>query len=187
MKKGILVFIIGILLLGSGIFLYVNKKEPVKYFEEVNLSREKAVSVMKSLILDCISVYEDTSTFFNTEDVENSSYIKVLNYENIKNIFTENGITQLESMKFGDNNFYKKEEDGVYLLKDIPSDNKIINSSISFDKVSIKSKEISSDVTFSNSFLDDNDNVLYKIITKKLIISKVNDNWYIDNFDYSNK
>ena len=188
MKKGTLIIFLGILFFCSGIYLYSNKKEPVQNIQNVNLNREQAVSVMKSLILDTISIYENPSNYFNVEIIEGDNLVKVLDYDDkVDRVFTKDGKKELENMMFDNKKFVTKNDDGVFVLNSIPLDNKIINSTISFNKVVIKSNEISSEVTFSNDTLNNDGNVLYKIITKDIVISKIDDSWYINSFVYSNK
>ena len=188
MKKGTLILILGIILTLSGFYLYVSKSEPTQTVEDKTLSRESAISIMKVLLLDTISVYENPSSYFDIEVNEENNLLKVLNYdEKIKQLFTENAILEFENMKFDGKNYVTKNEEGVFLLNSIPSDNSILNSEMNFENVNITSNNVTSKVTFSSASMDNEENVLYKIITKNITILKNGDNWYIESFNYSNK
>ena len=187
MKKSILFFLIGVFLIASSLYLYFGK-DKIKYANvESNLSREEAVSVMTSLINDVINIYESPSNFFSTDNIDDSNLIKINNYDvKIKEVFTENGITQFENMHFNSKKYVTKNDDGIFFLNSIPKSNTLFSSNKLFENVSITSNTVSSKVTFSSDELDSDGNVLYRVIVKDITISKVNDSWYIDSFNYSN-
>ena len=180
MKKSHIIIIIGILFLASGIYLYTSKKNPMTYIEST-LSREKAISLMESLLEDAILVYEKPEEYFKVTEEE--GLLKLHDYdEKIGKIFTESGKTYLENVMIGDKKLITKNESGTYILKPVKSENSIYGSTISFKNVNITNSKVDSEVTFSSDELDSDGNVLYKIVTKNVSLAKENDNFLIDVF-----
>lgn len=186
MKKSHFYLLLGILFLVAGIYLYTTKKEPVRYYEEESLTREQAVSTMKTLIEDVILIYEKPEEFFETEKQENGT-IKIVNYDNaIKKVFTENGIKEFENTKFNGVNYITKEEE-VHINTTVPIDDKLYGSNMTFDKYSPTGTKVTFEVTFTSDMLDSNNEVTYKMMTKNITMLKVDSNWYIESFIYNNK
>ena len=111
----------------------------------------------------------------------------VNNYDAVlKEIYTEKGISELETIKFGQDSFVKKEEDKVYLLKSIPQNNSYLNSTVSVEIKSNTLKEIEAVVSFSSDSTDANDILTYYVYEKNIKLIKNDDKWYVDTFVYTN-
>lgn len=190
MKKGKLLIIVGGILLVAGVILFTLKKEkPVTYsYIEEKLSVDDAISLIKEKVNSIVDIYENKEKVFNTTlENEEDIYLLVSNYDMIlKDIYTENGINELETIKFGSNSFVKKENDKVYLLKTIPENNSYLNSTVSVEIKSNNLTDIEGIVSFSSNSIDSADVLTYYVYAKKIKLIKVDDKWYVDTFIYTN-
>lgn len=192
MKKTYLLIVVGVLFVSIGLYLYFGKdNNQLESPSEDLLSKEEATSILSQSVKDIIKVYESPSTFFDVslEEIDGKKMYKVNNYsEVIKTIFTEKGITQFESINFENSKFVTINEDNsIYFLGEIPSDNKYSNSKIVLNKVNVKLEELSCEVTFSDAVMDEEGIMNYYVIVKEFKLVKVDDRWLIDDFVYSNE
>lgn len=190
MKKGKLLIIVGGILLVLGVVLFTLKKEkPITYeVVEEKLSKEDAISLIKEKVNTIVDIYENKEKVFNTTSNSlEDTYLLVNNYDTVlKGIYTEKGISELETIKFGQDSFVKKEEDKVYLLKSIPQNNSYLNSTVSVEIKSNTLKEIEAVVSFSSDSTDANDILTYYVYEKNIKLIKNDDKWYVDTFVYTN-
>lgn len=191
MKKGYLFWGFGVLLFFVGSFIIFNRNDiVVEPPKEVMLTKDEASNLLVQLTRDVIKVYENPNALFDCtlEEIDGKKLYKVNNYlDVISSLFTKKGINELEKMKFNDGIFVQKNDNEVYFMSELPSDNRFIDSSISLDFIDIKMHEISCNVTFNNSLVDENGILRYYVISKQLKIVKVDGNWLVDSFLYSNK
>ena len=151
------------------------------------LLRPLSFHVAKELINDVIKVYENPAVIFKTLQVtkDDVNLYQVDDYESVvKNIFTSNGISQLEGMTFENKKYVSKIDNVTYFLTSIPQSNSYIKSKISIDSIEFDNNKIIVQVTFSNSEVLA-DEINYYVITKTMEIVKENDKWLINDFDYS--
>ena len=114
-------------------------------------------------------------------------YVTITNYDTIvKELFTENGIKELESAKFNNKQFVVKEEGTIKLLNKIPDENKFSNSNVSLSMIKIKQSEITAQVTFTTYGLKD-DILTYYVMIKEIKLVKKDSNWLVDSFNYVNE
>lgn len=190
MKRDKLLIIIGGIFLVVGVVLFSLKKEKnVTYvYEETKMNKEDAISLIIEKVSSVIDLYEKKESVFNTVDEsEENKYLLVNNYEDvIKNVYTEKGINEFESIKFGNDLFVKKEEDKIYLLKKIPESNSFLNSTISVEIKSIALKSIDAVVSLSSNSLDDTGTLTYYVYEKNIKLIKLGDKWLINTFIYNN-
>lgn len=194
MKKGLmnkkilsLIFIsLGIILLATGTMMAQRKPKIVVKNQESLLSRDEAVSLMKEKLTELIKVYERPNEFFLIEEIEGTLVLKNYN-EKITSLLTENGIKQLEEMTFEGKKYITKKNEEISLLKEIPDDNRFSNSNMTINNVVIEKNQITSAVSFSSYKMQDNNEISYYVITKNLTIVKSDDDWKIENFNYSIK
>ena len=190
MKK-YLPIILGFLFLVAGLYLYSGHSSvPLLVADNLMLTKDEAVSVLGDTIIDVIKVYESPTSIFEieTETREDGTIISnVKNYQDvISGIFSEKGISELESTKFSGKNYVIKENDFVYFLNEIPLENRYINSKIKIDMVNIKEKEITAQVILSSSSLDKEGIINYYVINKDIKLVSVEDKWLVEEFKYSN-
>lgn len=184
--------ILGIIFLSVGLFLYVNKPEEKMIINEPEkiLTKEEASSLIGEKIKSLINVYERPNEIFNIEENANedgSVSKKVTNYQEVvTNLFSENGIKQLENTKFNGKNYVIKNNDIISLLDKIPVENSYVNSKINLEMVDVKENVITSQVIFSSNSLDSNDVINYYVINKNIKLIKIEDKWYVDDFNYNN-
>lgn len=190
-KKALICILAGILLIATGYILYSSKTGNINVTNSNSeLTRDEAVSIMNNIIKDVIKVYENPSEIFDTvlEEVDGKSLYKINNYSDVVDkLFTEKGRKQLENTVFSTGEFFTKNEETIYFMKDIPIDNQYSTSKITIDNVSIKEDKLSCEVTLSNYVVDSEDVISYYVIVKSLTIIKVEDNWLIDEFKYNNE
>jgi len=190
MKKGRLLIIVGGVLLVIGVLLFTMKKEEktTYYYVEEKLNKEDAISLIKEKVSSIVDFYENKEKVLNTSiENEDDIYLLANNYDEfVKSLYTENGIIELENIKFNSNNFVKKDENKIYLLRNIPQNNSYLDSSVSVDIKSITLNEIEAIVDFSSDALDSNDVLTYYIYEKKIKLIKNNDTWLVDTFIYTN-
>lgn len=190
MKKGKLLIIVGGVLLVIGTLLFVTKKEKkiIYNYVEEKLSKEDAIILIKGKVNILVDLYENVEKTFNTTlENESDNYLLVNNYDEvIKSIYTESGIKELESIKFLDNIFVKKEDEKIYLLKTIPKDNSFLNSLVSVDIKSNTLKRIEAVVSFSSDALDSDGILNYYVYEKNIVLVKDDNKWLVDSFIYNN-
>ena len=201
-SKNTLFIIVGLMFLISGCILTTmlakNDEQPIYVDTNRTLSNEEANSLISEMVSKVVDLYEKKEGFTIVEDSSKEdndskeehkieeSYIEVSNYDEVvKKLYTEEGIKELESTKFDNKSFVKK-EDKVYILKDIPEDNILINSRISVSKIDVKKDSITGEVQFTKYGLVD-DTVTYYIITKNIMLIKEDNKWLINSFIYANE
>ena len=197
MKKNKMIIIVGLVLLvlGSALYMLARRNDTEKGNNDANrvLSSEEAESLIEETIRKIINVYEDPGTVFQVKEEEDKpDYIKILTYDvDMKSMFTEKGIKELENTKFNNKNFFLREENNVYFINDIPDDNKFSKSTITIGKKDIKEKSITCEIIFTTYGLQDDDSLSYFLIVKELKLVKVEKDdseavWLVDNFEYNN-
>lgn len=187
MKKSLIYIILGVVLLSLGSFLYIKGRSNNVVVKEHEMTKDEANNVAKELINDVIKVYENPAVIFKTLQVikDDVNLYQVDDYESVvKNIFTSNGISQLEGMTFENKKYVSKIDNVTYFLTSIPQSNSYIKSKISIDSIEFDNNKIIVQVTFSNSEVLA-DEINYYVITKTMEIVKENDKWLINDFDYS--
>lgn len=187
MKKSLIYIILGVVLLSLGSFLYIKGRSNDDVVKEHEMTKDEANNVAKELINDVIKVYENPAVIFKTLQVtkDDVNLYQVDDYESVvKNIFTSNGISQLEGMTFENKKYVSKIDNVTYFLTSIPQSNSYIKSKISIDSIEFDNNKIIVQVTFSNSEVLA-DEINYYVITKTMEIVKENDKWLINDFDYS--
>ena len=187
MKKSLIYIILGVVLLSLGSFLYIKGRSNNVVVKEHEMTKDEANNVAKELINDVIKVYENPAVIFKTLQVtkDDVNLYQVDDYESVvKNIFTSNGISQLEGMTFENKKYVSKIDNVTYFLTSIPHSNSYIKSKISIDSIEFDNNKIIVQVTFSNSEVLA-DEINYYVITKTMEIVKENDKWLINDFDYS--
>lgn len=187
MKKSLIYIILGVVLLSLGSFLYIKGRSNDDVVKEHEMTKDEANNVAKELINDVIKVYENPAALFKTSQVikDDVNLYQVDDYESVvKNIFTSNGISQLEGMTFENKKYVSKIDNVTYFLTSIPQSNSYIKSKISIDSIEFDNNKIIVQVTFSNSEVLA-DEINYYVITKTIEIVKENDKWLINDFDYS--
>ena len=174
-------------MLSLGSFLYIKGRSNNVVVKEHEMTKDEANNVAKELINDVIKVYENPAVIFKTLQVtkDDVNLYQVDDYESVvKNIFTSNGISQLEGMTFENKKYVSKIDNVTYFLTSIPQSNSYIKSKISIDSIEFDNNKIIVQVTFSNSEVLA-DEINYYVITKTMEIVKENDKWLINDFDYS--
>ncbi len=153
------------------------------------LTKEEAIALINDKTKTVIDLFENQSEVFDiVESDQEDLYQEVNNYDKIiKNLYSEEGIKQLEKSKFGENLFVKKNEDNkVFLLKDIPEDNRYKGTEISTEIMDIKKDSIVSEVTITTYKMKD-DVVTYYVIVKDVELIKKDNEWLIKDFSYPNE
>ena len=197
MKKYTLLIVAGSIFLVLGVILSMLKKNEVFYiYEETKLSQEEATALIIEKVKNVMDVYEKQKDIFNVVEVtnqeenieeSNNEYIKINNYEEvIKDIFTEEGIEEIEKIEFEGKKYIEKREDGVYVLSSIPLRNRFSDSSISVSISMNVLGEVKAVVSFTSDEIDDKDVLIYHIYEKNIDLVKKDDKWLIKSFNYSN-
>ena len=168
MKK-YLPIILGFLFLVAGLYLYSGHSSiPLPVADNLMLTKDEAVSVLGDTIIDVIKVYESPTSIFEieTETREDGTIISnVKNYQDvISGIFSEKGISELESTKFSGKNYVIKENDG--LAFDHP---KVVVSGISRLKNKIEYTDIVFNMMGEYFTLGELQKVYEVILGKKLL------------------
>ncbi len=158
------------------------KKEEPKIEEKTEENEEKNKEEPKEETEDPEKKTEPTE-----EPNEYEDYYVVLNYDEVvKAMFTENGIKELEETTFDGKNFIIKDEGKVYLLKEIPEDNRYKGNTITIGTTQVLKGSIASEITITTYKLED-DMLTYYAIVKNLSLVKKDDKWLVDGFYYNNK
>ena len=198
MKKNKLIIIFGLVLLVLGSLLFMFNKRNNTETGNGNgsrvLSNEEAESLIKETVKKVVNIYENPKAVFQVkEDDDKEEYLKILTYDvDIKSLFTENGIKELENTKFNNKAFFLREENDVYFLENIPRDNSFIKSTVTVGNKDINENNITCEVTFTTYRLQDDDSLTYYVIVKELKLIKVekeNDEalWLVESFKYNNE
>ena len=156
-------------------------KEPTKIVENTEETEEEETATTE----ETTRAKEE-----NQEEVveaEHPDYYEVTNYDEVvKKIFTEKGIKELEGTKFDDKDFVIKEDNKVFILKEIPEENRYKGNNVSIGTTKILKESVTSEVTITTYKLND-DMLTYYVIVKNLSLVKQNDTWLVDSFNYTNK
>lgn len=190
MKKKNILVVVGLVLITLGVVLYSTQKRngDIEYIDEsLVLTKEEATKLVEDTINNVINVYENKDKVFEIdESYESEKEVKVTNYDEVvKTIFSENGIKELESISFEKNKYVTKNDNGIFLLKEIPSDNQYTGSSITLENFNIGENEITCTATLSTYKLV-NDKLTYYVFEKNVKLVKNEENWLVDTFKYSN-
>lgn len=192
-----------------------NNEQPIYIDPNAVLSNEEAGSLINDLVGKVVNLYEEKEGFTivkeppkeeqkeeqeeqneepqketkdkEKEPNEENPYLEISNYEEVvKALYTEDGIKELESTKFNKKEFIKKEENKVFILKDIPEDNQFKKSKVEVSKIDVKKDSITAVVQFTKYGLIDDD-VTYYVITKSIKLVKQDNKWLISSFEYANE
>lgn len=215
MKKNLkyIFIIIGLALIFIGlyIFVYYKKGDEKIYIETDKLDEEKLKIIVGEKIDELLKLYENPGEFFTIkEEVEDTidtttdatdesvntnlpnipDYYELSDYENdVKKIFTESGISQLEKVKIDGKLFITiSDEEGnkkYSISKNINYPFKLSDYNKKIDDISVNGEKITATVSFENSELGEDDILDYYVYNKDLILIKNGDNWLIDYFEYS--
>ena len=210
MKKHVLLIILGGILLISGLVLSLNKKKTVIYYTEEVLSKEQASNLVIEKTKSIIDIYENQEDTFKVvkkiktpeipkedvpegEEIEipteqvNDLYIEVKNYDEIiDEIYSKAGKEELEKIAFSNNLFVKKDNDTIYVLKEIPSNNKYSTSSITVSDVAVTLDTVKAKVSFTRDEVDSADTLTYYVYEKDIVLVKDNNKWLVESFNYLN-
>lgn len=208
MKKNTLVIIIAIVVFGLLAVFYVNNMKKnnnnVIYYETANsndLTEGQAKVIIDEKVKAIMNLYEKPLETFDVEKTESDMsfdniingkelneldyYYKVTNYTDIvKELYTENGVKELESTKFGDKAFIKRDNNSVYVLKTLPASNKYIGSNIAYYGIKFNSQVIVASIRVTKYDMVD-DVINYYIVDKTIKIVKIDDKWYVESFVYA--
>jgi hypothetical protein len=188
--KNILLIVLGILLFIGGIILNNYNKPAPPVVIDNTLNKSGAKSIANSLVKNVIYVYEKPSSIFDVDEVTNedgSKKIIIKNYDDkLKEIFTDNGIKQLENMTFKNQKLINKENDTITINSVIPNSNKFINSSYSISEIKLSKDYFTCKVNFYKASTDEKDTLVYYAITKNMKIVKSGDTYLVDSIIYSN-
>lgn len=188
--KNILLIVIGILLFVGGVFLNNFNKPAPPVVTNQALNKNGARSIANSLVKNVIYVYENPSSIFDVEEVTNEDGTKKIilkNYnDKLKEIFTDNGIKQLENMTFKNQKLINKENETITINNVIPNSNKFINSSYSISEIKLSNDYFTCKVSFYKASTNENDTLVYYAITKNMKIVKSGDAYLVDSIIYSN-
>jgi len=205
-KKNTLIIIVAVIVFGFFAFYYVNnmkKKDNVVFYETADnndLNEGQARVIIDEKVKTIMNLYEKPSDTFNIEKTNSNmnfdsivnekvpteldDYYKVTNYEEVvKELYTENGIKELENAKFGDKPFIKKENDAIYVLKNLPKNNKYIGSNIAYYGIKFNNQTVVGGIRVTKYDLID-DVINYYIVDKAIKLVKKDDKWLVDSFVY---
>ncbi|MBR4672815.1 MAG: hypothetical protein IKO78_06455 [Bacilli bacterium] len=192
------------LLLGTIMFVTQGSKNNVVVVKNGVLSQDEANALIIDTTKNIINIYENPTSAFKTEEVkrpttvedgteeieetnEYEDYYLILNYDEVVNaMFTENGIKELEQTTFEGKKFIIKESGKVYMLKEIPTENRYTDSNITINVTKIQNESIVSEITLTSYKLND-DMLTYYAIVKNLTLIKKDNTWLVDGFYYNNK
>ena len=189
--KNWIFIILGTLLFISGVvFNALNSGAPAVVDDGV-LSKNEAKSIAQTLVKKAIYVYERPSNVFEVQEETNEDGTKkniLKNYdEKVKEIFSEKGIKQLESMKFNEKLYITKANNVVSVTDVIPKSNKFYDSSFNISEIKLGQDYFTCKASFYKANTNDNDTLVYYAIIKNVKIVKSGDNYVIDSLIYSNK
>ena len=187
--------IIGFVLIVLGIIVNTFFNRRVNMTGDISVSKEAATGFLSTLVEEVVYVYEKPSEIFKTEKQkikigEDEVEVTVLTDYNdrVKEIFSENGIKQLESMKFGGKNYINKEDGKVYVTDVIGVKNKVLNSSLQIKNVVVNNSStiIKGVANFYKDGTDENNVINYYYLSKNVRLVRVDNTFYVDSFIYSN-
>lgn len=187
--------IIGFVLIIAGIIVNTFFNRGVSIQGDGSVSKEEAAGFLSTLVEEVVYVYEKPSAIFKTQTEkmkigEEEVEVTVLtDYdEKVKEIFSENGIKQLENMKFGGKKYINKENGKVYVMDIIGIKNKVLNSSLQIKNVQVNNSStlIKGTANFYKAGTDDKDIINYYYLIKNVRLVRVDNTFYVDSFIYSN-
>ena len=187
--------IIGFVLIVLGIIINTFFNHGVSIQGDGSVSKEEAAGFLATLVEKVVYVYEKPSEVFKTEKEkikigEEEVEVTVLtDYDDkVKEIFTESGIKQLESMKFDGKTYINKADGKVYVSDVIGVKNKVLNSALQISNVSVNngSTLIKGTANFYKAGTDENDVMNYYYLMKNVRLVRVDNFFYVDSFIYSN-
>lgn len=188
--KNILLVVFGILLFIGGIVLNFYNRPAPPVINNPALSKNGAKSIAKTLVKNVIYVYEKPGSIFEVEEVTNEDGSKrtvIKNYnDKLKEIFTSNGINQLENMTFKNQKLISKENETVIMNNVIPASNRFLDSSYSISEVKLGNDYFTCKVNFYKANTNESDTLVYYAVTKNLKIVKSGDTYLVDSIIYSN-
>ena len=191
-QKQLIIIIIAIVIVFAIAFIWKKrnaKQQPVQEEQVTILSKAAGENLVKEFALKIINVFEkQESTFKVTEQENQEEYLIVTNYDNVvKDIYTKKGLKEFESTSFDKKKFVIKDEEGtVKILKEIPEDNRYLNSNIAVSKIDIKENEINATIKLTTYEMKD-DILNYYVYTKEIKLIKSEEDWLVDSFDYLNE
>ncbi len=192
-RQNKLLIVLGLLFILSGFLYDFISSRPRPIMDDGIISKQEAKSIITDSVKNLIYIYEKPGNIFDveTETREDGTTLnKIKNYDTkVKELFTDNGIKQLESMKFNNQNYIYKENENIYYREFTNVDNTFINSNISISNISINADQsvITGISNFYKSVPDNNDILNYYAISKSIKLIKKDNVYLIDSFDYSNK
>ncbi len=187
--------IIGFVLIVLGIIINTFFNRSVSIQGDNSVSKEEAAGFLSTLVEEVVYVYEKPSEIFKTEKQtvkigEEDVEVTVLtDYDDrVKEIFSENGIKQLENMKFGGKNYINKADGKVFVTDIIGIKNKVLNSSLQIKNVTVNNSStlIKGVANFYKAGTDENDVINYYYLSKNVKLVRVENTFYVDSFIYSN-
>jgi hypothetical protein len=207
MKKNTLIIIVAVVVFGLFAFYYfnnMNKKGNIVYYEAANtnndLTEAQAKVIIDEKVKAIMDLYEKPLETFDVVKTENDMsfdnlingkelseldyYYKVSNYTDVvKELYTENGVKELESAKFGDKTFIKRDQNDVYVLKNLPVSNKYLGSNLAYYGIKFNNQIIVGGIRITKYEMVD-DVINYYIVDKTIKIVKIDDKWYVESFVY---
>ena len=206
-KKNTLIIIVAVFVFGLFAIYYVNnmkKKDNVIYYETASnndLTEAQAKVIIDEKVKTIMKLYENPVELFEIEKNESNMdfdsvlnekevneldyYYKISNYDDVlKELYTENGVKELENTKFGDKSFVKKDNGDIYLLKNIPNSNKYLKSNIVYYGIKYNNQIITAGIRITKYNLVD-DVINYYIVDKSIKIVKIDDKWFVESFVYA--
>ena len=200
-KNQLLILGVAILII-LGVSLYIlsnrnNNQTTIVVDPNALLTEKEAESLIKDEIIKVINIYENQEKTFEVKkeetgesDEENKKiddYIIVTNYDNVvKDVFSENGIKELEKVSFNKKQFVVKDEETIKVLRTIPDNNRLKENNVSLSMIKVKQNEITAQVTFTTYGLQE-DILTYYVILKDIKLVKNNDKWLVESFQYVNE
>lgn len=199
-KQLIILGIVILIILGASWYILSNRNNnqtTIIIDPNALLTEKEAESLINDEIVKIIDIYENQEKTFEIkkEEVEETEeenkkvedYIIVTNYDKIvKDIFSENGIKELESTTFNKKQFVVKDEETVKILKEIPKNNRLKENNVAISMIKVKQNEITAQATFTTYGLEE-DVVTYYVIVKNIKLVKSNDKWLTESFQYVNE
>ena len=187
--------IIGFVLIVLGIIVNTFFNRSVSVAGDNSVSKEEAAGFLSTLVEEVVYVYEKPSEIFKTEKQtvkiggEDVEVTVLTDYDDrVKEIFSENGIKQLENMKFGGKKYINKEDGKVFVTDVIGVKNKVLNSSLQIKNVTVNNSStlIKGVANFYKAGTDENDVINYYYLSKNIKLVRVDNTFYVDSFIYSN-
>ncbi len=187
--------IIGFVLIVAGIIINTFFNRGVSIQGDGSVSKEEAAGFLSTLVEKVVYVYEKPSEIFKTEKQkitvgEEEVEVTVLTDYNdrVKEIFSGNGIKQLENMKFGGKPYINKQDGKVYVMDVIGVKNKVLNSSLQIKNVSVNNSStlIKGVANFYKAGTDENNVINYYYLSKNIRLVREDNTFYVYSFRYGN-